>query len=89
MSDKQEFISKIKKMPVEEILRYKTTAINTNRVINVFGILTLLMMLIFPNMEMIIAGAIFIFIFANMSVGISEFLKEISEILAKKKKINS
>lgn len=89
MSEREEFISKIKKMSVDEILRYKVTAINTNRVINIFGVLTLLMMLLFPNMGMIIAGAVFIFLFANMSVGISQFLKEITEILAKKEKINS
>lgn len=81
MNRKQEIISEIRKMPVEEIFRYKATAEQADCIINVLGVCTLFMMLAFPNVGMIISGIIFIFLFSNMSVGISELLKEIAEEL--------
>ena len=84
MSDKEEILAKIKKMPIEDILRYKRVASGTNMILNIIGVMILMLMFVYPNMGMIFAGIIFVFLLANTSVGVSQFQKEISEILDKK-----
>ena len=86
MNEKEEFIANIKQMSVEEIIKYQSIAAKANRTVNIFGVSILFLILLYPSIGLIFAGSIFIFLFANISVGISQLLKEINKILESKKR---
>jgi ABC-type transport system involved in cytochrome bd biosynthesis fused ATPase/permease subunit len=84
MNDKEDFLHTIDKMPIDEVLRYKSAAIFTRRVIDILGVGFLLLLLLFPNVWMIIACTFFVFVLSNFSVTLDQFLTVIRDKLVKR-----
>jgi hypothetical protein len=80
---KKKLIEQIKKMPLEELITYQLAAKNTSRFINVLGILTLCVMMIFTNIFTLIIGFILIYIAGNLGVMVDETLNVLREQIEK------
>lgn len=84
MSDNKEaFLDKVKKMPMEELVKYKNTAITMNRFINIFGISCCLLMVFFPVLITVMIGVPSVCFLANIGAGIGKSLEEIRRNMEK------
>lgn len=53
MSDKEEFLKKVQKMSLEDLLKYENAAKVTNNLVGVLAIVLILIALFFPNMILV------------------------------------
>ena len=85
MNDKQTtFLEKIKDLPVEDLLRYRTTAKNLIRSIDVIGVMCIITMLFFPEVIFVISFSVLTFFLARISTNIGYSLLEINGLLQKR-----
>jgi hypothetical protein len=78
MSDeKSELMMKIKKMPLEEILKYESAAVTAGRILNTIGISCFLLMFFFPEVLVILVCAPIIMLVAHAGTGIGNTLSHI------------
>jgi predicted PurR-regulated permease PerM len=85
MTEKQTaFLEKIKTLSSEDLLKYKTAAIQVKRVIGAIGILCVFTMLVFP--VLLILGAPLVYFLAKTSSNIHISLLEITGLLRQRTK---
>jgi hypothetical protein len=89
MSDKEtkeEFLKKLKSMSLEELRQYESVVNVLNGGINFFGVMTILLMLSFPVMSVLFAGALALYFLASTGSNASRFRAEIRKLIEAKDK---
>lgn len=86
MSDKEEFLNRLKKMPAEELVKYENAALFIGRCVNVLGVSCILFALFYPYMAVIFTSIIFTIILAQVSAGVGEFRTAVKDYLSSKDK---
>jgi len=79
-------MDKLRKMSVEELLKYESAATTTNKLIAICGVSLILFTLFYPNIFVILATTILVFLGANISAGIDQFITVVQEQLEIKDK---
>ena len=83
IDNKETFLDKVKKMPIEELVKYKNTAITMNRFINIFGISCCLLIIFFPVLITLVVCVPAVCFLANIGTVIGKSLEEISRNMEK------
>lgn len=85
MENKQlkEFAEKVKSMPVDQLIGYKSAAKNLNRALSFFGISFILLIISYPTIPVITAGSLLVYLLGKTSEGVSLTLDLVKEQLAK------
>ncbi len=86
MDEKKEFLDKIRKMPVEELMKYESAAKFTNKMVGTLAVSIILLTMFFPSIFLIVASAITVYVLGNMSAGISDFIVVVQKQLEAKDK---
>lgn len=87
MSEKEEFISKLKTMSLEDLKKYDGAAKFIQHIVSMLAIFSILFTLYFPTLLVMLPVTLLIILFANISSGVGEFRKELKMWIDKK--INS
>lgn len=74
MAEKEEFLDKLRKMSVEELVKYENAAKFTNRMVGTLAIILILLTLFYPHIVLIVCTAITVYVLANVSAGVSDFI---------------
>ena len=81
--DFDEFKKRIQLSSLKELKMYEKAAIVASKFIGVIGISVILLLLYFPSIPVIIATGVFVYILANVGVGINNSLDLIREQISK------
>lgn len=87
MSEKEELLAKIKKMPVEDIMEYERVGTTSNFFFNIGGVFLIFLTLVYPSIIMSFFAGVIVLFLAKFSQNVSEILVEIRKI--RENKINS
>lgn len=87
MNEKQTtFLEKMKALPAEDLLKYKSAAIQAKRILDVLGIACILTMLVFPIALVLVPCIPLAYILAKTSSNINLSLIEITNLLQQRTK---
>lgn len=79
--EKENLIEQLKKLNREQLLVYGKTTNKINYIISFSGVCLFLFMIYFPQWIVIIPSLILVYFLANMSVGLVDLNRTISELL--------
>ena len=83
---KSAFLEKLKALPLDELVKYETAAVQAGRITDVVGIGCFLLMFFFPMELVFLLCVPIVCVAASMGAGIGNSLVEISRILANPKR---
>ena len=78
---KEELIEKLNTLSLDELIKYRSTAKMTNRIIDILGISTIFLMILITNAFVITIGGIVVFLMSYVSVGMNNITRIIQERL--------
>jgi hypothetical protein len=84
MADNKESLeSRIKDMPLEELISFEIVTKNVNRLVNVFGVSMIFLMIIYTNIITLLFGIVIVYVSSHISVGITNSLVTIRQQIEK------
>ena len=84
MSDKKStFLEKLKAMPIDEVIKYESAAVQAGRIIDVIGISCALLMMFFPTILVLMICIPALALIAKMGAVIGQSLVDIREHINK------
>lgn len=86
MSEKEEFISKLKTMSLDDLKKYDGAAKFIQHVVATLGVSSILFTLYFPTFLVMLPVTLLVILFANISSGLGEFRNELKIWINKKDK---
>jgi hypothetical protein len=85
MNEKQrKMMEDFRKMPTEELMEYYSACISARRLANIFGVLSVLVILFNFNILALVIGIPIVLVVANLATNLTDSVKEISAILEKR-----
>lgn len=85
MNEKQrKLLEEFRKMPTDELEQYQSATSTANRLVNILGVASVFVIIWNLSLLAVIIGSPIVFVIANLGSSLSDSLREMRAILAKR-----